>query len=161
MQGAIDITNKLIKQPKAREWCTLPYPGHKHGCPNYGQRSSCPPQVCTIDEWLKGTGKLWLVYVTFDLEHHVITMKHKHPEKSDRWCRSVLYWQGTVNKQLRELAPMIAMNLVEDSACYKITYCPEAMGVDVISTAQKVGLAVTRKYPLMIVHKIALIAETK
>jgi 2-keto-3-deoxy-6-phosphogluconate aldolase len=53
---------------------------------------------------------------------------------------------------------MIAMNLTEN---YKITYCPEAMGVDVIGTAQKVGLAVTRKYPLMIVHKIALIAALK
>ncbi|KKK81159.1 hypothetical protein LCGC14_2816310, partial [marine sediment metagenome] len=32
----LEVTNDLIIDHRAREWCKLPYPNHPRGCPNYG-----------------------------------------------------------------------------------------------------------------------------
>ncbi len=62
---------------KARGWCTLRYPGHPHGCPNYNKRKTCPPQAPLIFQYFDLDGPLWLVAIQFDLAAHMARMKAK------------------------------------------------------------------------------------
>ncbi len=147
-----DVTDKLIINHDARKWCALPYPDHPKGCPNYNKKAICPPQVSYIEEWLAGTGELRFVCVSFNLKEHADRMLRLHPNWSQRQARCLLYWQPRVNKELISLVS----TFVHENGL-KITYCPEAMGVDVIKTAQSVGIPIEAP-PTDIVHKIALLA---
>lgn len=150
----VNTTGKLAIDYHASEridgqkaWCELSYPGHKKGCPNYGK--SCPlPRVKTYFDLTKPH---WFAIVKFNLEFHAIKMKYFHPGWSERQCRCVLYWQGSVRKLLdKECVSFInGRNLI----WHKI---PEAMGVDVMLTMKNIGLYIETK-PKIIVRKIALI----
>jgi len=147
-----DVTDKLVVDYEARKWCVLPYPDHPKGCPNFGKKPICPPQVEYIEDWLKDTGELRLVCVSFNLNEHAERMIERNPHWSQRQARCLLYWQPKVNKALISLVS----TLVHENGL-KITYCPEAMGVDVIKTAQSVGIPIVAP-PKDIIHKIALVA---
>ena len=41
-----------VIDPDVRDLCPRSYPGHPHGCPNYGKRPSCPPQAPMLAETL-------------------------------------------------------------------------------------------------------------
>lgn len=147
-----DVTNKLIINSEARAWCVLPYPDHPKGCPNYGKKATCPPQAPFIKDWLGGTGELRFVCVSFNLKEHADRMLWLHPNWSPRQARCLLYWQPRVNKELISLVS----TFVHENGL-KITYCPEAMGVNVIQTARDCGIPIETK-PEVMVHKIALVA---
>ncbi len=82
-------------------------------------------------------------------------MKEKHPEWSDRQARCCLYWQGSVRKQLREETKKFA-----DKNGMVYTLIPEAMGVNVIATARKLGVPIKAK-PDDMIYKIALVGYSK
>lgn len=148
----IDVTDKLIINSAARDWCVLPYPDHPKGCPNFGKKAICPPQVEYIEDWLVGVEELRFVCVSFNLKEHSERMLERNPHWSQRQARCLLYWQPKVNKALKSL-----VNTLVHENGLKITYCPEAMGVDVIKTAQSVGIPIEAP-PKDIIHKIALVA---
>ena len=37
--------NSIEFTEKTHIWCTLLYPGHKNGCPNFNRNHLCPPNV--------------------------------------------------------------------------------------------------------------------
>ena len=45
--------NSITFTPKTHIWCTLPYPGHKNGCPNYDKNPLCPPNIKIMENHLK------------------------------------------------------------------------------------------------------------
>jgi len=148
----------LIAQPRinyrAREWCKLPYPDHPKGCPNYGHKSICPPTIPLLEYAYNLSKPSYLVVVEFDLAAHVRAMLAKHPSWTERQAKCVLYWQGTVNKRLRievESYLKVIPNLVA-------TLCPEAMGLNVIATAQLAGVPIKPK-PVDKVFKVAFLGE--
>ncbi len=150
----------LIAQPrinyKAREWCKLPYPDHPRGCPNYGHKPVCPPIIPLLEQVYDLSKPSYLVVVEFDLAAHAHKMLSIHPSWSERQAKCVLYWQGSVAKQLRletEHYLKIIPNLVATS-------CPEAMGLNVIATAQLAGVPI-RPRPVDKVFKIALLGSLK
>jgi hypothetical protein len=96
---------------------------------------------------------MWFVVVTFDLQTHINKMLSKHPDWSDRQARCVLYWQPKVNKQLENEAKLFCA-----FKPLKYTTCPEAMGVNVIKTAKRLGLPISSR-PQNIVYQIALVVE--
>lgn len=147
----IDTTNSLVVNSDAREWCRLPYPDHSYGCPNYDQRTSCPPQAPLVYDFIDSDGLCWLIVVAFDLQKHVARMKEAHPSWSDRQARCCLYWQGSVRKQLKSKASQLATII---GGVY--TLCPEAMGVDVFSTLHKHNVPICRN-PTETVYKVALV----
>jgi predicted metal-binding protein len=149
----LDVTNGLRVNYRARGWCSLPYPDHPKGCPNYGKKAICPPQVVQLDQWLGEYQSLWLVCVGFDLAEHVASMLVKHPNWSYRQARNLLYWQPKVNKALREAVARFTMGMTS-----RTTYCPEAMGLNVMTTARRAGLPI-QTHPEEIVYKIALVVE--
>ena len=136
---------------KARDWCKLPYPNHPRGCPNYGNRYSCPPEATLITEFIDIYKPMYLIAVEFDLANHISRMKHLHPNWSDRQARCVLYWQNKINKELRDECD----NFKWLNPDMITTNCPEAMGVNVIATAKRCGLMIELK-PKNRVYKIAI-----
>lgn len=148
----IEIKREQLRiNMKAREWCKLPYPDHPKGCPNYGQRDTCPPQAPLVQNFVDLNRPLYLIVVEFNLMSHITKMLQIHRGWSDRQARCVLYWQNGVNKELENKC-----NLFRWSHPSMITTrCPEAMGVNVISTALIVGIPINVK-PKNKVYKIAL-----
>lgn len=156
MKKIIDVTGKLDITMDAREWCKLSYPGHKNGCPNYGERETCPPKIKTIYECFDLSKQHWLAVVSFDLAAHVERLKEIHPDWSERQLFCCLYWQGSVRKQLKELCEDFVKNKSE--ICF--SNCPEAMGINVFTTLSKFDVKLT-KNPKNIVYKVALIGYPK
>ncbi len=152
MSKVLEVTGKLIIDYRARgDWCQLPYPNHPKGCPNYGKKHSCPPTSPKIEAWLGDYLSAWFIYVPFNLNEHATNLKLKYPHWSDRQARCCLYWQPKVNKELQ--------GAVKDFWPYRpddVSYCPEAMGVNVIKTAQLYGVPIQEK-PTDIIYKIALV----
>ncbi len=151
MRRLVTEINNLRINYKAREWCKLPYPNHPKGCPNYRRRDTCPDKAPLIEDFIDVSKPKILLTVEFDLGRYIERMRDKHPDWTDRQLRCVLYWQGSVNKELRLLikATFDLNNLL------RITSCPEAMGVNVIETARLAGLPVELK-PKNRVYKIAI-----
>jgi hypothetical protein len=154
------VTDKLVVNPETKVWCKLPYPGHPNGCPNYGKKDVCPPRAPGVKEFFDFSLSLFFVVVKFDLEEHVKKMHERLPHWSERQCRNLLYWQPSVMKKLRGLVDdtfhLPDMNVFND----KVTYVPEAMGVDVFETCFRLGVPIERS-PIKYVHKIALVGRSK
>lgn len=140
---------------RAREWCKLPYPDHPKGCPNYGKKSGCPPQASLVENYFDMGKDHYFVAVKFDLFSHISRMKEKHPLWSERQAKCCLYWQSTVNKQLRQECQFFTEQ-------YGLTHnlCPEAMGVNVIKTCQTAGLPIKAR-PVGVVYKVAMLGYLK
>mgnify|MGYP006303642661 CR=1 FL=1 len=144
---------RLILSGKTGSWCTLPYPGHPKGCPNYGKKPSCPPNAPPVRERFDLARPLYLVHSGFDLAAHAAAMKEKHSGWSDRQCRCLLYWQPKSRKQLRERV----LRAAAITGAREMTDCPEAMGVNVFATAAVSGLKLDRTRSISICRHVALL----
>lgn len=155
-QYVINVTNKMVIEYRVRDWCKLPYDGHKKGCPNYGKRKDCPPNVGLIEDEFDLSKPHYFAIVEFDLGAHMNKMKERHPHWTIKQQRNVLYWQGTVRKKLR----LLSEEFIKDKGGLVISTCPEAMGVNVFKTFPKIGKKMVKSYN-GIVYKVALIAHKK
>ena len=154
MEKIVEVTNQLIIDYRARTWCTLPYYGHPKGCPNYNKSPKCPPQVERVEDYFDLSQKHWFAIVDFDLGAHKQKMKKLHPNWTEHQLKCVLYWQGSVRKRLKELCE----SFLFDGVVYNTI--PEAMGVHVINTMQKLGFDIQRQVTKK-VYKVALIGYKK
>lgn len=148
---------------RVRNWCSLPYPGHRKGCPNYRNATHCPDQIPFITNVLDISKPMFIVHSEFDLAAHAARMKEKHPNWSERQCRNLLYWQGTSRKQLRDrvIKALCDWENEETTAINFITYCPEGMGVNVYSTARHAGLILEPIKTLKTCRHVALLGCRK
>lgn len=144
----------LIIDHGAREWCTLPYPLHSRGCPNYGHKYGCPPKAPLVEDTIDLDKPCWLVIIEFNLGSHIARMLSLHPDWSNRQARCVLYWQGGVNRELK-LRSFVA-RLEHPNT--NIFFTPEAMGVHIIKTMQNLGFPIEMQ-PTQTVFKVALLAQ--
>uniref|UniRef100_A0A6M3KBC7 Uncharacterized protein n=1 Tax=viral metagenome TaxID=1070528 RepID=A0A6M3KBC7_9ZZZZ len=152
----LKTTNKLVIDYRAREWCKMPYPDHPKGCPNYDKKEGCPTSVQLVEDYFDLTKDHYFVVVQFDLGSHIEKMKGKHPKWSDRQARCVLYWQGSVNKILKEECKLHTFQ----QAGLLSNLCPEAMGVNVIKTCKALGLPIKPR-PTDTVFKVAMLGAMK
>jgi hypothetical protein len=140
-------------------WCTLPYPRHPHGCPNYPECVEGQPSLTQL-EAIHPYAKWYAVIEEFGLKDFSERMKQQHPDWSDRQSRCVLYWQASVRKRLLRKMRYYAGKLVEDNPdlCGKpldILHIPEASGVNVFATMNRVGIVLMKNPDL--VRKIMFI----
>ena len=105
-----------------------------------------------VDDFIDLEQPHWFVVERFDLKTHKERMLFAHTDWSDRQAKCVLYWHGTVKKRLREKTEAFIQS--HPGAVY--TLLPEAMGVNVIVTARRLGIPIEIK-PENIVHKISLV----
>ena len=142
-----------VLDPSVRGLCRRPYELHPKGCPNFGQRATCPPAAPLFFSVYDAARPVWAVVNEFDLGAHVERMRAAHPEWSDRQLRCVLYWQGGARA---ELARKIKAALSTLPGCRAET-CPEAMGVNVTATLAAEGITLEWP-PVRIARQVALIA---
>lgn len=87
---------------KPFRWCTLPYPNHLNGCPNYNKNPLCPPNTQMLDDKLDDYNNFYLIYAKFQLDEYVEEMRNRHPNWSYRQASCVLYWQGSVKRRIKD-----------------------------------------------------------
>ena len=134
--GDLIITQACLKaaaivSPQVQSCCFLPYPGHPKGCPNYNNRSTCPPHAKL---WNDGE-QVAVIAVKFDLAAWAAEMKRRHPDWTDKQCRCCLYWQGAVRKALQDWAAS-----AKGKSWGALEMIPEAHGVDVTKMMKRLGL---------------------
>jgi len=140
-----------VLDPKVRSLCARPYEGHAKGCPNLGQRDTCPPRAQLLPELLDLTQPVFAVWNAFPFGDHVEAMRGAHPDWSERQLRCCLYWQGTARSVLRD---EVEAFLREHPGLHVLT-CPEACGVDVTETMRSVGVELQWP-PLTLAYHVAL-----
>lgn len=143
------IPKETIKfSKKTWLWCKLPYPNHPNGCPNYNKSDICPPHVKYMDNLTQIYNHFYIIYAIFNLERQRKRMLRKHPNWSIRQANCLLYWQGSVKKQLKKCILKIYERNKEKNlfllSCgsgfklkeFKQKQIPsmEAVGIDVLDT---------------------------
>ena len=144
---------------KAREWCILSYPGHPKDCPNYGKKQTCPPFAPYIETYFDLNKDHYFVVIQFNLGLHVQGMLSKHPNWSSKQARCVLYWQGSVKKRLKVECEYYLYSVFKKPE-YIYNLCPEAMGVNVIETCQRLELPIIPK-PTDTIFKVAMLGAPR
>lgn len=135
-----------------RALCLHSYPGHPKGCPNFGRREECPPQVKTFEKLFDISKDTYAIVNEFDLKSHVDKMEKMHPGWSYRMLSCLLYWQPSARKQMRKL---IASTKVPKG--YLIIGVPEAMGINITTTLASAGIDLEWP-PIHIVRQVVLVA---
>lgn len=144
-----------VIEPVVRELCTAPYAGHPHGCPNFGNRETCPPQALLFFSVYDLAQPVYAVINEFDLGRHVVNMRAAHPKWSDRQLRCVLYWQGTARAALKQKVIEALRTL---PVGFKAEMCPEAMGVNITETLRRAKIHLEWP-PVHIARQVALLAK--
>ncbi len=137
-----------------RGLCVRRYPGHPHGCPNFGKRASCPPQAPLLADTLDLTRPVWLIYNAFPIGEHAARMRTAHPGWSDRQVYCCRYWQGTARKQLLMRIADFRLSGLSDEAM-RVLRCPEACGCNVTATMATVGIRLEWP-PREVAYQVAL-----
>jgi len=135
-----------------RALCSLPYPGHESGCPNYGTRDICPPNAPLFDEWFDLSKPVYAVYITFDLAAHVDKLRAKHPSWTEEQLTDWHLWYVEARNALRASVADFLAKYPQ----YSVVKCPEAMGVNITATAKNAGIELEWKQPITTIHRIAL-----
>lgn len=117
---------------KTKEWCKLPYPNHKNGCPNYNKSPFCPPNSPYYKEKIKKYKNLKLVIASFDFHQYKTKMKQIHPNWTNRQLGNVLYWQSQVKKKLKEYISKLKPDLILGCGSGLGTYSIESVGINII-----------------------------
>lgn len=133
---------------KTRLWCQLPYPNHPQGCPNYKKNPLCPPKVKFMKEIIEVFQYFYLIYAIFNLKNQRERMLSIHPEWSNKQANCLLYWQGSVKKELKDyIKRIILLNdnvkifILSCGSGFKLKNCNqekiysmEAVGINVFHT---------------------------
>jgi hypothetical protein len=140
-----------------QNWCTLPYPKHPRGCPNYGSKRDlrgikknlksrvireCPP-TRLIDDVLDFSKSIYLIYNKYPLGKDAETRRLTHPNlKTNGDWYNLRYWQGTARKQLY----LELTRFLEENPGTIVDLCPEAHGVNLLALMQKPGIDIKLEF---------------
>lgn len=141
------LPETIVFSRKVQTWCALPYEGHPKGCPNRCKNPLCPPNAKYRDDIIKKYQYFTLFIVKFDIEGHAAKMKKEHPEWTDKMCRNLLYWQGSVRKELKEFILGERKGkgeLLADGSGFLGAQSMESSGIDVFATLQKNNISFER-----------------
>ncbi|HUX15510.1 MAG TPA: hypothetical protein VMW52_03505 [Phycisphaerae bacterium] len=131
-----DVEPILMMPGETATLCARPYPGHPRGCPNFNRKPGCPRAAPRLPQVLNLAEPVWTIWNVFDLAGHIVRMKARHPEWSDRQLRCCLYWQPRARKSLRR---HVAMFLYHHPGLHVVA-TPEAQGVNVTATMKSAGI---------------------
>ncbi len=101
----------------------------------------------------------WIVWTQFDFKGHCNRMRRKHPLWSKRQVECCLYWQNTARKKLKDEIKDVQYYL-KGTGNWKVTTCPEAMGVNVTETMKKLNVRLEWP-PVNITYQVALVGLLK
>ena len=132
----------------------MSYPGHPKGCPNYNERSTCPPSSPKLEDVFDIQKGFWVVWNEFDIAAHTCNMIQEHPDWTERQSRCCLYWQQTARKQLEKEIQHCLYIICNKK--WQVARTPEAMGMDVTATMKSIGVDLEWP-PVRIARQIAII----
>jgi len=138
-----------------RSMCIRPYHNHPKGCPNFGKKEGCPPNIPMFDQVYDLSKPIYLIINEFNLLEHVDNMKKIHPDWSSYQLYNSRYWQGksvSINKKasyawLNEHPNLVLTNWVEN------------MGIDLIKTLKQVNIDLIFNEKLEIARRISCAGE--
>lgn len=131
------IEAKPVIDYSLRGLCVAPYPLHKYGCPNFGKKLGCPPNVPMLDSVFDLAKPTYAIYNVFCLGDHVRRMKQRHPAWKERQLVCCLYWRQTARAHLDIEIGSFLRDVDEHAHVVK---CPEAMGLNVTATMHNIGI---------------------
>lgn len=149
-----DETLVAVKERGFNKWCTLPYPDHPEGCPNFGYREDCPPNAPYFLDIYQPNVKI--ASLAFDFETYLNWRKSFHPDWTERALRNVLYYQEHLRFELRNNVKEELKKLPG----WEPLYNAEAMGVNIHLTCRAVGINLEWP-PKIINHRIAILARPR
>ena len=132
-----------------RQWCKMPYPGHRKGCPN---AEGCKFFRDDLQQLLANAFKISLVWVEFDLNEQEQRMRDRQPSWTTRQCRNLLYWQNKVRKEPRWWAKYLWPE-------GKLLVGAEGGGVDFYTTMRRLGVPLDPMRDLHTVRVIGIVYE--
>ena len=143
-------------QPKGfNRWCTLPYPGHRNGCPNFGKYEDCPPRAPYFLDVYKSEG--FVAFMRFDFGEFLSKKKEIHPDWTERALRNPWHFQGHLDSKLRNF--VISELDKPEFKNFQVVTSPEAMAVNIHLTARRAGIELEWP-PRNNMFRIALIAQS-
>jgi len=109
--------------------CTQNYYLHKYGCPNFGEKEGCPPNVLHISQQYD-LDSINMLLLKFPFNSYISQKKETHPDWSMRALCNPRHWQNHLKASLNEYWD----NVKEKYPDYKVIRNPEAQGVNVQET---------------------------
>ena len=138
-----------------RSMCIRAYHNHPKGCPNFGKKDGCPPNIPMFDQVYDVNKPVYLIINEFNLLEHTNNMKKIHPDWSNYQLYNSRYWQGKIistNKKVSYAWVNQHPNLV-------LTNWVENMGVDLVKTLKQVDIDLVFKEKLEIARRISCAGE--
>lgn len=133
----------IIRYPEVKDLCYYAYPRHPKGCPNV-EKCYNAPDFDTIIDFGEQYECYYLLWIDFNFKEYKKLRREEHPEWSERQIRSVLYWQNSIKKLLKNKIESIAKrNEISyvfgcgsgfSLSFQKIIYSMESTGINVFST---------------------------
>lgn len=154
--GVTDVVEASVKPRGFVAWCSLPYPKHPHGCPNFGLRADCPPnQPYFLDVYEPGVK---VAYLKFDFEKYLNWRRNEHPNWTDRALRNPLYFQGHLISDLEKYLKIIEKEEKLDGFVPESN--TEAMALNIHMTCKRAGLNLEWP-PTKVMYRIRILARPK
>jgi hypothetical protein len=122
---------KVVVDMSVRGLCCKPYINHPLGCPNFGRKKGCPPNINSFLDNYEKTAEL--VAIGFYLSEWIDIRRQEQPDWTDKALGNLRHWQPHVRSHLNELLLKVNTN------GYDPVFAPEAMGVNVTETCKNVG----------------------
>lgn len=132
-----------------RRWCKMSYHSHQKGCPNANE---CKLFIDDLRDRVAQASRLYLLWVSFDLDEWERAMAINHPTWTSRQCRNLLYWQKSVRAELRREAERLFPSS-------QLVIGAEGGGVDYYLTMRRLGTPLDTIRNLHTVRVIGLIIE--
>jgi predicted metal-binding protein len=132
----VKINPEDLSYLDGEKFCRLPYSNHPRGCPNYGKKAGCPPDMPSLKEILDLNQNIYLIYTEFNIGEHVEKMKELHPGWTDRQIYCCLYWQPRARKMQRQEEEKSR----KEKGINLILTSPEAIGINLTSLMNNIGV---------------------
>jgi len=145
---------EAVCDPHIIKHCLDKYENHPKGCPNWGHKEGCPPNVRHFSRVY--AKEVFVVAIRFNFAAYLSLRRQAHPNWTDRALKNPRHWQGHLRHELNDF---LFKHLSEhEEIDGEIILSPEAMGVDLFATCENVGIHLERN-PQNYVYKVALIAR--
>lgn len=149
-----DIVTVAVKPKGFNLWCKLPYPKHPNGCPNFGHRADCPPNMPYFLDVYKPEVKV--AALEFNFDEYLSFRRRNHPNWTEKALRNPRHFQNHLDANLeREIKKIGEHGTLEN---FVPVYTSEAMGVNMHLTCQRAGV-ILQWPPKDVMYRIALLAQ--
>jgi hypothetical protein len=144
-----------VKPRGFNTWCRLPYPDHPIGCPNFGNKESCPPLALYFLDLYKP--QVYVAFMQFAFNEYLNKKRERHPDWTERALRNPRHFQSHLDSGLKKFINSQLQN--PEFKNWQALHSSEAMGVNIHLTAKNAGIELEWP-PQKFMYRIALLTQT-